>query len=311
MWTRSGELSMSVVAGVVVTYLPERGALVRLLQALSSQVERIFLVDNGPNDELGAWILRHPFATKTTYMPLHDNTGIGAAQNEGIRAALAAGATHVALFDQDSVPAEGMISKLLEGEERLLRSGESVGAVGPQLLDEETGRTLPFVQFRRGLKRWVHAKPGTEAIETHHLVSSGTMISARAVSRVGFMREDFFLEYVDVEWGLRARAKGFKSFGIASAKMLHNLGDSRVALLFGLKSVPVHSPQRHYYTMRNAVCMLRLAHVPGYWKVHDTLRTVLEFLFFGSCIRPRMHHIHMMLRGLRDGCASRMGRYRE
>jgi rhamnosyltransferase len=182
--------------------------------------------------------------------------------------------------------------------------------VGPQLYDEQTRHPFRFVQFAWGLKRWADtADADTEWLETHHLVASGTMIRASVIEEVGLLREDLFLEYVDVEWGLRARAKGYLSFGIKRARMLHNLGDRRTKVLFGLKSIPLHSPLRHYYTMRNAVRMQLLPYVPPEWKVHDALRTAATFCIFGCFNAPRFAQVAMMLRGFRDGLVGRMGRY--
>jgi rhamnosyltransferase len=285
-----GKRAMTVVAGVVVAFRPELDKLERLLRALSGQVQHLIVVDNGADDELGAWLEEQAFRTVPVYVPLRDNTGIGAAQNVGIRLAGEQRATHVVLFDQDSMPMEDMVSELLTAEETMLDEGIRVGAVGPQLYDEQTRHPFRFVQFAWGLKRWADtADADTEWLETHHLVASGTMIRASVIEEVGLLREDLFLEYVDVEWGLRARAKGYLSFG--------------------LKSIPLHSPLRHYYTMRNAVRMQLLPYVPPEWKVHDALRTAATFCIFGCFNAPRFAQVAMMLRGFRDGLVGRMGRY--
>lgn len=303
---------MPVIAGIVVVFHPELDPLSRLLGALGRQVDDLVIVDNGPGSDLGAWLERLGLPRRPRYLPLRENLGIGAAQNVGILSSVERGATHVVLFDQDSCPGDGLVSALLRGEASLLAAGVTVGAVGPQLFDEATGSPFPFIQFRHGIKKWTSASDVPEEwIETHHLVASGTMIRASILQRVGLMREDLFLEYVDVEWGLRARSLGYRSFGIKQARMQHNLGDRRAKVLFGLKTVPLHSPLRHYYTMRNAIWMQRLPYVPTDWKVYDAVRTALGFVYFGLFTSPRTQQVGMMLRGLRDGLARRTGRYAE
>jgi rhamnosyltransferase len=301
---------MTLVAGVVVTFRPDLKKLDRLLLSLAVQLDHVIVVDNGSGEEVGDWI-RNKFApSQVAYMPQFDNRGIGAAQNVGIRGALERGATHVALFDQDSAPCEGMILELLRGEDALLKRGLKVGAVGPVLYDEASGAPLPFVHFTRGIKRWVDPSATlSKHVETHHLVSSGTLVRGSVWRDVGMMREDLFLEYVDVEWGLRARAKGYVSYGIIAAGMVHNLGDNRATVFFGLASVPLHAPIRHYYTVRNAIWMQRASYVPLYWKVQDLARTVFGVVFFALRNPPRLQQVRMMLRGARDGFASRLGRF--
>jgi rhamnosyltransferase len=301
---------MAVVGAVVVTFRPELGKLSRLLDRLGRQVDSIVVVDNGPDASVGEWMRQQHGGAKASYIPLLENVGIAAAQNRGIRHVLERGVTHVVLFDQDSAPDPTMVTEMLEAEERLLRASVEVGALGPRLYDERTRRPLCFVQFRRGVKRLVDPeKCREELIETHHLVASGTMIRRSVLERVGLMREELFLEYVDVEWGLRARALGYRSFGVKAAGMLHNLGERRATVLFGARSVPLHAPLRHYYTMRNSVFMARLPYVPLYWKAQDALRTALGFVFYSLGNAPRRQQLIMMLRGFAHGFRGRMGRF--
>jgi rhamnosyltransferase len=299
-----------LVVGVVVAYYPDLEKLRRLLGSAAGQVDQLVVIDNGANAELGAWIQQQPLRVTPQYVPMRQNTGIGAAQNAGIRIALRHAASHVLLLDQDSYPDQGMVRAMLDGESRLLGNGVKLAAVGPQLHDEATGRPFRFIQFPFGIKKWANAANLESGhIVTHHLVASGTMIRTAVFERVGLMREELFIEYVDVEWGLRARSYGFVSFGIPAARMSHNLGDKRATVLFGLKTVPLHSPLRHYYTMRNAIFMQKLSYVPAYWKIHDVMRTVASFFFFALYNVPRWQQVAMMLRGLRDGFGARMGRY--
>lgn len=303
---------MAVVAGVVVTYHPNVDKLHRLLGSVYEQVSEVIIVDNGPDEEVGAWLKTAALPRQPRYVALCDNRGVGAAQNVGIRLAVQAGASHVVLLDQDSAPEAGMVAQLLQGEDDLLSRGVQVAAVGPQLYDESSGTPFRFIQFAWGIKRRVDSsRVNGDWVETHHLVASGTMVRASVFEQVGLMREDLFIEYVDVEWGLRARSKGLRSFGIKRAKMLHNLGDRSASVLFGLKSVPLHSPLRHYYTVRNALCMQQLGYVPFTWKVNDAIRTVLGFAYYGLCSPPRHQQMAMMLRGVRDAFLNRLGRFAE
>ncbi len=62
-------------------------------------------------------------------------------------------------------------------------------------------------------------------------------------SDVGLMREEFFVDYVDTEWELRAKTFGLEIYGVFSAQMRHHLG---VRPLFFWGKIPVHAPNRFY-----------------------------------------------------------------
>jgi len=64
-------------------------------------------------------------------------------------------------------------------------------------------------------------------IETDYVVSSGALIPLAVLDQVGMMDESLFIDYVDSEWGLRAKSRGHLSFGICAAQMVHCLGMSR------------------------------------------------------------------------------------
>jgi rhamnosyltransferase len=64
------------------------------------------------------------------------------------------------------------------------------------------------------------------------------------------MRENYFIDYVDTEWCIRAEAMGYKNYVSSKAVMKHAIGDN--ILKFKYFNVPVHSPFRRYYRVRNA-----------------------------------------------------------
>jgi len=120
------------------------------------------------------------------------------------------------------------------------------------------------------------------------------------------MREDLFIDYVDIEWGLRARHQGFQSYGVCSAYMRHSLGDHPINF-FG-KNIPLHSPLRHYYHFRNAVLLYREAWVPLNWKLVDGWRLCLKYVFYSLFAKPRMAHWRMMTLGLWHGLKGKTGK---
>jgi rhamnosyltransferase len=296
-----------VIAAVVVTYNLEPARFLRLLAATGPQVHRIVVVDNGSRPELLEW-LRARTASGLILIELGRNAGIAAAQNHGIRRARSLGCSHVLLLDHDSVPAPSMVRQLLAVVEQP-PGGRQVAAAGPRYLDERQNNPPPFIRVR-GLRvtRCPCVQDG-DVVEVDYLIASGSLIPLATLDAVGDMAEDLFIDYVDIEWGLRAAGRGFQSYGVCGAAMEHDLGETPIRFLG--RSLPLHSPLRHYYHFRNAVWLYLNADVPLNWKLADGWRLVLKYGFYATFARPRLAHLHMMSRGVLHGLRGRLGSLEE
>lgn len=293
------------VHAVIVTYRPDLERLAELLDVLSSQVASTIVVDNGSLVDLSAWVgLRKDQALHV--VSLGKNQGIAAAQNVGIERAKQVGAEYVVLFDQDSVPAADMVEVLRAAAEAKAAEGCVVAAVGPRYVDDRMHNPPPFIQVH-GLR--IKRHPCTDpaaVVAVDYLIASGCLISMRALDTVGGMREELFIDYVDIEWGLRAGQRGFQCFGACAAKMHHSLGDEPI--MFLSRGIPAHNPVRHYYHFRNAVWLYRQAWLPAHWKWADGIRLVLKYGFYAVFAKPRAAHLRMMSLGIWHGLRGRMGR---
>lgn len=301
------------VHAVVVTYLPDAVLLRDLLVALSTQVERVFVVDNTPQanacveNQLLAVSLPNLHLTR-----LGENLGIARALNVGVEQALQSGATHVLLSDQDSLPRPDMVAGLLRAEQELTARGVRVGAVGPTFTDAHTGITFPFQVDVSGKLFYGRMRTSAECplVEALTLITSGTLIPIDAWIDVGAMREDFFIDHVDIEWSHRARAAGYKLYGTAYASMAHRMGDAQLRVwYFGWHRESAYSPLRVYYRMRNFIALCKLDFISVRWKLRSSwywLGFIYSQAIYGSC---RRQALGMALRGVWDGLHGRMGRY--
>lgn len=298
---------MRVVA-VVVTYHPDLVVLGRLLDRIRPQLDGIVVVDNGSAGEV-AIALAHREGENLRFVALGENKGIAAAQNEGIACARTMGASHVILFDHDSQPAEDMLKKLQASLLQLESAGRRVASIGPCYVDDRQANPPPFIRVR-GLKleRCLVPENG-DAVAVDYLIASGCLIPLAVLDDVGGMDASLFIDYVDIEWGQRARSKGYENFGCFSACMRHSLGDEPI--LFMGKAYPAHSPLRHYYLFRNAVLLYRMKHVPTDWKWADGIRLALKYGFYTRYSKPRLKHFMMMSKGLWHGLLGRTGKYEQ
>lgn len=293
------------MAAVVVTYQPELDTLSRLLAALAPQVSRTVIVDNGSATDLAGW-LPASFRRDVTVVCLGDNRGIARAQNIGIAKAKDGGADYVVLSDQDSIPHEGMVAALVSAAEGLRAQGVRVACAGPRYFDPRHNNPPPFLRVE-GLRLKRLGCDGDSVVPVDYLVSSGCLIPLDVIAAVGPMREELFIDYVDIEWGLRARHLGYQSFGVCTARMTHSLGETP-ARWFS-RRVPVHTPLRHYYHFRNAILLYRLPWLPLNWKLVDGTRLLLRYGFYALMTKPRRRHWRMMTLGIWHGLCNRSGPY--
>jgi rhamnosyltransferase len=294
----------SVIA-VVVTYQPDIKKLSTLLTALLRQVTQIIIVDNGSDIDVHNWI------SAQGNMGIHalrfnNNHGVAHAQNAGIAWARECGAHYIVLLDQDSDPATDMIERLVGAAETMAAQGYSVAAVGPNHLDIQRGNPPPFIRVR-GLRveRCFCTEPDA-IIPVDYLISSGCLIPMATLDVVGGMTEELFIDYVDIEWCMRAKHRGYQSFGACGAIMQHRIGDAPIS--FCGRKVPLHSPLRHYYLFRNAVWMYRQKWPPLHWKLTDGYRLFLKYGFYALFTKSRLEHLHMMTLGIWHGLRGRNGR---
>ncbi|MGA7521620.1 MAG: glycosyltransferase family 2 protein [Acidobacteriaceae bacterium] len=297
------------VAAIAVLYHPKMESLQRLIGSTVGQAEAIYVIDNTPDP---AAVVRSFLAAEASvrYIPLGQNVGIAAAQNAGIRASMEAGFTHVLLLDQDSALPAGMVRNLLAAEAAILQSGPEVAAVGPQFIDEKTGRPCPAIRHRWiGIQKLRMDPRSSEPVETDHMIASGSLMRISVLSKVGLMRDDFFIDWVDIEWGMRARNMGYKSYYVPNVVMRHSVGDA-VVVLFG-RDVHLHNNIRNYYMLRNAIYLFRLKSMGWKWKINFLPRIPCYLILYPLLAKHRAANLRCVLRGFADGLAGRMGEMRK
>jgi len=304
----------SRVIAVVVAYMPDIDTLRALLDTLLAQTAGVFVVDNTPAADRRVETLCAALPQPALHLiRLGDNFGIARALNIGIDAALAAGATQVLLSDQDSLPAPDMVAALLAAMDDLQRAGQRVGAVGPTYTDRHTGITFPFQAHIPGRFFYGHRRPDAAhpTVEALTLITSGTLVPAQVLHEVGPMREDFFIDHVDIEWSHRARAAGFSLFGVGAAVMFHSMGDAMLRVWrFGWRQESAYSPVRMYYRIRNFVALCRLPTIKWRWKLRNAAYWIY-FIYTQTVFgQQRLAALRMAARGLRDGLRGRMGPWR-
>ena len=138
------------------------------------------------------------------------------------------------------------------------------------------------------------------------VISSGTMVKSEVFSVVGLMDEKLFIDYVDTEWCLRCAKHGISIRVDPSIVMIHSIGDYSIKL-FSF-NIPIHSPVRRYYRIRNSLYLLRLSHVPKILAIREVIFSIVHQIIIIAISRDRKNYVSALFRAVFDGLANKNGK---
>lgn len=303
---------MYSICAIIVTFDPDIDSLENNLKSTSSQVDQLLIVDNNSNQDCHHQIVDLSNKYSTRIVSLQKNFGLATGQNIGIKWALKKGYTHVLLLDQDSIPYHDMVHNLRVAYKRLSEQNISVSAVGPTYYTNENIKgSSYFVRFGcLGIKKISCTRNNIRNyIKCDFLISSGAMISLKIINDVGMMDENLFIDHIDTEWFLRAKAKGYEAYGVCNALMLHSLGDKGIKLWFGRwLSIAQHKPERLYYDIRNSIIICKKNFISQKIVRVIFLRELRLILFYILFFPSRLTNIRYMVKGIKDGVQGKTGK---
>jgi rhamnosyltransferase len=272
------------------------------------QVSKVLIIDNTPN---GSNVFKnHKLLngkTNVELITLKENVGIAKAQNIGIKRALEDKTDFILLSDQDTFFPDNYIANMLEAYSKIVNK-EKVAAIVPDFAElNRGGERQGFVLFDNFFSRRIYPKSGCHEIT--QAIASGAVIPSGMFNYIGFMDEELFIDWVDLEWCWRARAKGYKIIGCADIVIEHSLGD-RVRR-FGSHSYPIRSPIRHYYIIRNAIHLaLKSKYITFGMRVNILMKSIRYIIGFTILGKPHWKHFIYSLKGFYHGITRKLGVYK-
>jgi GT2 family glycosyltransferase len=234
---------------IFVLYQPEAQFVDNLLR-LRAACPNVATVDNSPDPD---WDLHALLRDRGVKVILNWNKGgLAGAYNRGADALLARGCEAFFLLDQDSGIESSFFAKMLEAADEL---GVDEFLLGPKIYEVKLDRVMPALEQGKYLPKAVAIADRTSGlIPTMGVISSGSMISAEAYRKIGPFREDYFIEYVDGEYSMRARRAGVPIYLNAAVTLRQNFGNIK---RHGKRFSTNHAAWRRYYVARNCVHCFR------------------------------------------------------
>lgn len=292
---------MNAVVAILVSYNPVLGLLQKVLDSVCSQVDNLIIVDNGSRNGVAEWVESASIGN-VICISMGVNIGVAAALNVGISRGYELGGRFALLMDQDSIPRATMVADLRASYDKLVASGQQVGAIGPQTVDRDSGRIGAHARFARMHVGRVDCAEDGSPVAVDFLITSGSLIPMAVLTDVGCMDEGLFIDHVDTEWVLRAKARGYQVFGDCKARLEHSIGERRRRVwLFRWREIPIHAPFRYYYIFRNSILLYRRPYMVRAWK-RVVIGRLIQVLLFIAVVGPqRGAKVRMIIKGLWDG----------
>ena len=223
--------SKASISGTVILYNPDGNVIENIISYLD-KINFLYLIDNSENTSDFILNLVKEYSSKIEYVFNNGNLGVAAALNIAVDKALKDGYRYLLTMDQDSCFEPGSLEKLIDS-----------------INDEETtGIYSPFHKNRFFTNPPQNS--GTE--EVSDVMTSGNILNLSVIEKIGKFKDDYFIDYVDIELCLRLRKNGFKIIRVNNSFLVHNEADVSKKKFFGLTVYPQnHSAVRWYYKIRN------------------------------------------------------------
>ena len=223
---------MDVVAGIV-SYNPDEEKLIKNINAVNYQVDKVVIFDNGSERNLDLKSKLLSTFPNITVLTSNENKGIAYALNRIFDYAKSLSAEYVLTLDQDSVCENNLVKNLKTH------------------FNNVTAICAPAITYR-GNKRYSEHGSGVKDVEW--VITSASLTSVKAWQSVHGFDETMFIDGVDKEFCFRLRKKGYNILKNYDVHLMHELGSLKCIKLFNRTIyVTHHNPIRNYYMVRNAI----------------------------------------------------------
>jgi rhamnosyltransferase len=243
---------------VFVLYQPT-GDFVGNLSKAQAACANVVAVDNSP--EADARLHQHLREQGIEVIFNRNAGGLAGAYNRGAEVLLGRRCDLIFLLDQDSEIGTSFFSGMMQAAAAI---NTDTFLVGPKIYEIALDKCMPVIPPGKRFPKPFRIDDRTEGLfPTLCIISSGSAISAAAYRKLGPFREDYFIEYVDVEYSLRARSRNVPVYMNAAVTLRQTNG--RIER-HGKWFTTNHAASRRYYIARNSVRCLR--QYRSHWGLH-------------------------------------------
>jgi rhamnosyltransferase len=298
-----GKDKMNGYGLIFVLYEPTEEFLENLAKARGF-CPKMVAVDNSPEADPGL----HEFLREQGVQVIFNRNkgGLAGAYNSGAEVLLQQNCEVIFLLDQDS-DIDALFFENMMQACRELGTGEFL--VGPKIYEVNLEKCMPVFQPGKYLPKRLSIDDQNEGMfPSLCIISSGSAISAAAYRKLGAFREDYFIEYIDIEYSLRAVSQNVPVYMNAAVTMRQTTGKIE---RHGDKYTTNHVAWRRYYGARNAVHCLYVHRAS--WGLHwvSGLLAFLQVLRVLQYEPQKLKKITAITCGYLDGLFGLLGTFED
>ena len=279
----------SNIAAVVILYNP-RNSVYKNIESYKDQVDLLFVYDNSEIKNF-ALIDKLEQNSSLIFIDNEVNKGVGEVLNNAAEKAIDMGCHYLLTMDQDSKAPKDLVKKLYE---KAIES-DKIGIVSP-LHSNKFDTHLSLVG------------QGKNKVMT--VMTSGNLLSLKAFKSVGRFHDDFFIDYIDIEYCIRMNYNNYDVIRINDIVLEHDEGNLVKRKFLSKIYFPINnSPIRWYYKTRN-LFYLRKIYIQKYpyplkIEYNVYLRNFIKMILFE---KQRLQKLSMILSGVWDYRKGKRGR---
>ncbi|MEQ2464765.1 glycosyltransferase [Niallia hominis] len=271
----------------IVTYNPNLDLLMKNINAVYPQVDKILIIENNSNNQKDIINIIKKSKLEVEIILNSNNFGIAEALNQALEYAKFNHYSWLLTLDQDSVCPFDMISNYEEFLNNC-NNRNDILLLCPDIQDIN-------------MKDSKISKP--EAEEIIVAITSGSYLNVENSLHIGGFLKELFIDYVDFEFCLRGKKESLRIIKLNNIVLSHQLGSIIEKRIFGYNLIITnHSPIRRYYLFRNKIYIYK-----RYWRIYrqwvirnifSSIKVILVILFYED---RKGENLKNIIKGLKDG----------
>lgn len=225
------------LSAVIITYYPDLSDVIINIKQYIEYVDILIIWENTPKKDRELYkILMPEYSNKIIYLGTDKNEGMASALNKSVKWSIENEFTHILTMDQDSFWLNFKKYSQLIFENRF---DSSIGIFGPNVFTEEK-KQLPKIEIVKDI------------------ITSGAIYNLDLFRKIGFFREDFFIDAVDLEYCYWAKKNGFQTAILGECYLKQKYGSETIHY-FLKKVVPTsnYSAFRLFHIIKNHIFLWR------------------------------------------------------
>ena len=261
--------------GVVIWYNPSEEDKENI-NSYVKYLDKLFIIDNSPKENI------YPNRKNIEYIFNNENLGISKALNKAAKLTIKDKVNWLLTMDQDTV-----LNK------------ECFDMFNKTVKDYDISK-IAIISPWHNTKLDIQ-KPKEDVDHPLDVMTSGNFVNLEILDKLGYFDEDFFIDGVDIEYGLRLNSKGYIIHRDNTVEINHSLGDITYHNFFGKKLLSHnHNYLRQYYMARNYryIYQKYIDIYPEYCKRLIKIKQNIFVIIFYE--KDKIRRLKYMFKGIKD-----------